>query len=158
MILKFNLKKFLISILIPLAVGGLSAFITRNDMDIYKDINRPPFSPPSVLFPVAWTILYILLGISFYLVWNTDYRESKSKAYFFFTLGLILNFIWSPVFFSARLYFVALIILLLLLITIVLMFAEFHKVSELAAYLQIPYLLWLLFAGYLNIGIYLLNR
>ena len=158
MILKFNLKKFLISILIPLAVGGLSAFITRNDMDIYKDINRPPFSPPSVLFPVAWTILYILLGISFYIVWNTDYKESKAKPYFFFIAGLILNFIWSPVFFSARLYFVALIILLLLLITIVLMFAEFHKVSELAAYLQIPYLLWLLFAGYLNIGIYLLNR
>ena len=159
MILKFDLKKFLVSLLIPIAVGGLSAFITRNDMDIYKTINRPPLSPPSVVFPVAWSILYILLGISFYLVWNSDHKYyNKTSAYFFFICGLIFNFLWSPIFFSAKLYLFAFFILLLLLVSIIVMIIEFYKISKPAAYLQIPYLLWLLFAGYLNIGIYLLNK
>jgi len=158
MILKFNLKKFIVSLLIPLAVGGLSALITKDDMDIYKDVIRPPLSPPSIVFPIAWSILYILMGISFYLVWQKEDKYlDKTKAYLFFVSGLIFNFLWTPIFFSAKLYLMAFFILLFLLSSVILMIVSYYKISKPAAFLQIPYLLWLLFAGYLNMGIYLLN-
>lgn len=159
MIIKFNLKKFLISIAIPLLVGGFSALITMGDMDIYKQINTPPLSPPSWLFPVVWTILYFLMGVSLYLVWNKqDIYLDKKKAYLLFCLQLFLNFIWSPVFFTARSFLLAFIILVLLIITVVFMIVEFYNIDKRAGLLQIPYLIWLLFAAYLNMAIYILNK
>ena len=159
MIIKFNLKKFLISIAIPLLVGGFSALITMGDMDIYKQINTPPLSPPSWLFPVVWTILYFLMGVSLYLVWNKqDIYVDKKKAYLLFCLQLFLNFIWSPVFFTARSFLLAFIILVLLIITVVFMIVEFYNIDKRAGLLQIPYLIWLLFAAYLNMAIYILNK
>jgi len=159
MILKFSIKKFIISLVIPLAVGGLSALITSGDMEIYKTVERPPLSPPSIVFPITWTILYILMGISLYLVWTCgDKFTDKSKAYFFFTVQLVLNFLWSPVFFTAQLYLLAFIILLLMWIFTILMIISFYKISKPAGLLQIPYLLWLIFAGYLNLSIYILNK
>lgn len=159
MIIKFNLKKFLISIAIPLFVGGFSALITMGDMDIYKQINTPPLSPPSWLFPVVWTILYFLMGVSLYLVWNKqDIYLDKKKAYLLFCLQLFLNFIWSPVFFTARSFLLAFIILVLLIITVVFMIVEFYNIDKRAGLLQIPYLIWLLFAAYLNMAIYILNK
>lgn len=159
MIIKFNLKKFLISVAIPLLVGGFSALITMGDMDIYKEINTPPLSPPSWLFPVVWTILYFLMGVSLYLVWNKqDIYVDKKKAYLLFCLQLFLNFIWSPVFFTARSFLLAFIILVLLIITVVFMIVEFYNIDKRAGLLQIPYLIWLLFAAYLNMAIYILNK
>ena len=159
MIFRFNLKRLVISLIIPLAVGGLSAFVTRGDMDVYKTVERPPLSPPSVVFPIVWTVLYILMGISLYLIWNSgDIYVDKKNAYIFFGIQLFLNFIWSPVFFTARQYLPAFLILVALWLCVLAMIINFAKISRPAALLQIPYLIWLTIAGYLNIGIYLLNR
>ncbi len=159
MIIKCDIKKLIISLLIPLAVGGLSALIVGNDMDIYKDITRPPLSPPSIVFPIAWTILYILMGISLYLVMcEKGNYDNKTKGYVFFATQLIFNFLWSPIFFSAKLYAIAFIVLILMWISALLMIIYFYKVNKTAGLLQIPYIVWLTFAGYLNLGIYLLNK
>lgn len=158
MVFKFNLKRFLISIAIPLIVGGVSAFITRGNMDLYSQINQPPLSPPAWLFPVVWTILYTLMGISLYLVWNSkaSYND-KRLAYILFGVQLFLNFIWSPIFFNMQWFLFAFIVLVLLWFFTLGMLIAFYKISKLAGLLQIPYILWLTFAGYLNFAIYLLN-
>ena len=159
MIVKFNLKRLIISLLIPLAVGGLSAFVTRGDMAFYKIMERPPLSPPAIVFPIVWTILYILMGISLYLIWNNgDIYANKSAAYTLFGFQLFLNFIWSPVFFSAKQYLLAFIILVVMWITVLIMIISFYRIYKPAGLLQIPYLIWLTIAGYLNMGVYLLNR
>jgi tryptophan-rich sensory protein len=158
MILRLNLKKLIISLLVPLGVGGLSALITGGNMDIYSKINRPPLSPPGIVFPIVWSILYTLMGISLYLVWNKNDNSSQSNiAYFWFAVQLFLNFIWSPIFFGAQQYLVAFIVLILLIASVVAMIVSFYKISKPAALLQIPYLIWLIFAGYLNLAIYILN-
>ena len=158
MILRLNLKKLIISLLVPLGVGGLSALITGGNMDIYSKINRPPLSPPGIVFPIVWSVLYTLMGISLYLVWNKDDNSSQSNiAYFWFAVQLFLNFIWSPIFFGAQQYLVAFIVLILLIASVVAMIVSFYKISKPAALLQIPYLIWLIFAGYLNLAIYILN-
>lgn len=158
MVFQFNLKRFLISIAIPLVVGGLSAFITRGNMDLYSQINQPPLAPSGWLFPVVWSVLYILMGISLYLVWNGNaaYNE-KRRAYIFFGIQLLLNFIWSPIFFGMRQFLLAFVVLILMWIFTLGMILSFYKISKPAGFLQIPYLLWLTFAGYLNFAIYLLN-
>lgn len=158
MVFKFNLKKFLISIAIPLVTGGLSAFITRDDMDLYLQINQPPLSPPGWIFPVVWSILYTLMGISLYLIWNSGAnKDEKRRAFVFFAAQLFLNFIWSPIFFGSRQFLLAFIVLILMWIFTLGMIVSFYKISKPAGLLQIPYLLWLTFAGYLNFAIYLLN-
>lgn len=158
MIVRFNLKKFLISLAIPLAVGGLSAFITRGDRNLYDEVRRPIFSPPAAVFPIVWTILYIFMGISLYLVWNhLDEYSKKGTAYVFFAIQLFLNFIWSPVFFSARQFMAAFIIIIFLMVAVIAMLISFYKVDKRAGLLQIPYIIWLIMAGYLNFGIYILN-
>ncbi len=144
--------------LIPLAVGGLSSLITGKDMKIYDEIVRPPLSPPGTVFPIVWAVLYVLMGISLYLYWNTENRYTdKTSGYVFFALQLFFNLLWSPMFFSAKLYLFAFIILLLMIASLVLMMTRYYSVSKCAAVLQLPYLLWLLFAAYLNFGIFLLN-
>ena len=158
MVFKFNLKRFLISIAIPLIVGGLSALITRENMNLYSRITAPPLSPPGWIFPVVWTILYVLMGISFYLVWNSNAPiYEKKKAFSIYAIQLFLNFIWSPIFFNMRAYLIAFIVLLALWGFVLAMIIRFYKISKLAGILQIPYLIWLTFAGYLNLAIYLLN-
>ncbi|MBP3705928.1 MAG: tryptophan-rich sensory protein, partial [Clostridia bacterium] len=103
MIIKFNLKKFVVSLAIPWLVGAFSSLITMGDRQIYNEVTTPPLSPPSWLFPVVWGILYTLMGISLYLVWNKyEMYPDKKKAYLLFSLQLFLNFLWSPVFFTAR--------------------------------------------------------
>ncbi|MEL7658655.1 MAG: TspO/MBR family protein [Bacillota bacterium] len=146
-----------ISILISLGVGGLSALLTRNSMDVYKDLVKPELAPPSWVFPVVWTVLFILMGISAYLVYISDslYKNSALKIY---AAQLVVNFFWTIIFFNLEMYLLAFFWLILLWILIVLMIASFYKVNKTAAYLMIPYLLWVTFAGYLNLSIYLLNR
>ena len=158
MVFRFNLKRFLISIAIPLITGGLSALITSGNMDLYSQINQPPLAPPSWVFPVVWTILYSLMGISLYLVWNSNAIYSdKRRAYIFFGAQLFLNFIWSPIFFGMQQFLLAFIVLIFMWIFTLGMILSFYKISKPAGLLQIPYLLWLTFAGYLNFAIYLLN-
>lgn len=158
--LKNNYKTYIIAILIPLAVGGLSAFFTRGNMDIYERIKMPALSPPSFLFPIVWTILYILMGISSAIIW-INREKDKSTAYkglFTYFLSLIANFVWSLVFFNMMRFLLAFVILLILLYLILNTIHLYKEISKLAAYLQIPYFLWVLFAGYLNIGIWFLNQ
>lgn len=158
MVFKFNLKSFLISIAIPLVVGGLSAFITRGDMDLYSKINQPPLAPPGWIFPVVWSILYTLMGISLYLVWNSNASFSdKRRAYIFFGVQLFLNFIWSPIFFGMQYFLLAFVVLIFMWLFTLGMILSFYKISKVAGLLQVLYLLWLTFAGYLNFAIYLLN-
>lgn len=156
MVFKFNLKKFLISILIPLLTGGLSALITKNNMDLYSRINTPPLSPPSWLFPVAWTILYFLMGISLYLVLNSSESNDKN-LYLVFAIQLFLNFIWTIIFFNFRAYLIAFVVLIFLWAASLLMIVLFYRNKKISAFLQIPYILWLTFAAYLNFGVYVLN-
>ncbi len=159
MIFKINIKKLAICILIPLIAGGLSTLIVGSDMKIYSSIERPPLSPPGIVFPIVWSILYVLMGISLYLVSvdKSASEDEKTVAKTVFFVQLFLNFIWSPVFFKFKMYLLAFIILILMIAAVVLMIMKFYKISKPAAYLQIPYLIWLLIAAYLNFGVYVLN-
>lgn len=157
MSLKIDLKKLITSLLIPLAAGGISAFITRNDMQIYDRLNVPPLAPPPWLFPIVWTVLYILMGISLYLIRVNKTTVNKTSAYIAFAIQLFLNFIWSPIFFSANAYVAAFVVLVLMWLFTILMIVLFSRIDRRAAYLNIPYLLWITFAGYLNLAIAILN-
>ena len=153
-------KSYITFILISLGVGVLSALLTRGNMDLYNQIVRPPLSPPSILFPIVWTILYILMGISAAMVWNDRDINPRAAAsgLRLFALQLGVNFLWSLIFFNLRAFLFAFIWLLLLWLLIVLMISRFNIISITAGKLQLPYLIWVTFAGYLNLAIYLLNR
>lgn len=150
-------KKLILSLAIPLAVGGLAAFLTKDSMPLYETLKKPPLSPPGWLFPAVWTILYILMGISCYLVAASDsvYKQEALQIYGF---QLFLNFLWTPIFFNLQSYLSAFFILVILWFFIIKMIAVFYPINKTAAKLQIPYLLWVTFAGYLNAAVYLLNK
>ena len=147
----------LISILIPLAIGQLSAFLSRNNFGRYEALEKSSLSPPAFVFSLVWTVLYILMGISFYLIWNTN-RENISCALLIYGTQLLFNFLWSPIFFTLGNCWLALFCLILLIFLIVLMIQEFYRIKPLAAYLQLPYLIWCVFALYLNLSVCVLNR
>ena len=155
--MKIKFKPLIISILIALAVGGLSGFISMGSMDTYENLQRPALSPPSWVFPVVWTILFILMGIASYIVYmsNSDIKEKALKVY---AIQLAVNFIWPLIFFNGQKYFLTFVWLLFLIVLIMETILLFKEVNKKAAILLIPYLLWTIFAGYLNISIYLLNR
>lgn len=153
---KYN-KELIISIAIPLLVGIISGLISRNGMMSFESLNMPSFAPPGWLFPIVWTLLYILMGISSYLVYDTiDYN--KPCCLVIYAVSLFINFLWSPIFFGLELRLFALIWIILLDIVVIFMILCFYKVNKKAAYLNIPYLLWCLFATYLNYSVYILNR
>ena len=143
-----------ISILIPLAIGILSALLSGDMSD--SAFNKPPLNPPSYIFPIVWTILYILMGISSYIIYFSN-NQNKDKAIKSYAIQLFFNFFWSIIFFRFSQYLIAFIWLIILIAFIIRMIYQFYKIKPLAAYLQIPYLLWCLFAAYLNFMIYLLN-
>ena len=134
----------------------MAAFFTMNSMDIYSKINRPALAPPSILFPIAWTILYSLMAISAYIVSQSD-CENKEAALTSFYVQLAVNFVWPLIFFNLQAFLASLLWLVLLVVLVIIMIIQFYKCSPISAYLQIPYLLWLLFATYLNFSIYLIN-
>ena len=155
--MKKRIWTYIIAIAIPLAVGGLSALLTRNGMESYGMITKPALSPPAWLFPIVWSVLFILMGIGSALVYENgagDERESALKVYFF---QLAINFFWSIIFFNMRAYLFAFIWLLLLWVFIILMIIKFYRVNKAAALMQLPYLLWVTFAGYLTLSVWLLN-
>ena len=154
-----NPKLLVVCIAIPLLVGGLSAFLTMDGMADFAAIEKPPLSPPGILFPIVWTVLYVLMGVASYLVLTSDARQDDiDHAITLYAIQLVLNFFWSIIFFRLEWYLVAFIWLVLLWIAILYTLLLFRKISKTAGWLLVPYLLWVTFAGYLNLSIYLLNR
>ena len=155
--MKLNWKRLLINLAIPLGVGGLSALISGG-MGDFKTMNQPPLSPPGWIFPIVWTVLYLLMGYAAYRVQTSGKDpEQIRKAMRLYGVQLLLNFLWSPVFFGLHWYLVAFFILVALWVMIYLTMLAFSRLDETAGDLLIPYILWVTFAGYLNLGVYLLN-
>ena len=154
--MKFQWKKLVVCLLLPLAVGGLAAFLTRNSMDLFAMVKKPPLSPPGWLFTVVWTILYLLMGFASYLVLVAE--KPGRTAWKFYLAQLAFNFVWPILFFHLQMYLLSFVWLLLLWILILVTILWFTRSSRLAGYLLIPYLLLVTFAGYLNLGIYILNQ
>ena len=152
---KINYKYLLLSILLPVFLGSFIGFLTAPFNDYYEII-LPSFAPSGILFPIVWTILYILMGISSYIVATSNF-SNKYDALFIYGIQLVINLFWSVWFFVFKFYLLSFIWILLLIAFVVIMIKKFYEISKLSAYLQIPYLLWLVFAGILNISIYLLN-
>jgi len=157
--MKINKKLLVICIAIPLIVGAVSALFTSGSMEAFAGLNKPALAPPGWLFPVVWTILYILMGISSYLVLiSGSGKEEIQNALKIYGYQLIVNFLWSTFFFNFEWYFFSFIWLVLLWFLVLLMIRKFKDINRLAAYLNVPYILWVTFAGYLNFAIWLLNR
>jgi len=150
--------KLLGSVLIPLALGGVSAWLTRGSMAHYGQVYKPVLSPPGWLFPVVWTILYVLMGLASYLILRSDAPEEKKKrALTLYAVQLLVNVVWPLIFFNAERYLLAFLWLVALFVLVWVCAARFRAVCKRAGDLLIPYLVWLFFAGYLNLGVYLLN-
>lgn len=141
---------------IPLGVGALTAFLTRNGLSIYKTLNHPALSPPIWLLPIIWTALYILMGFGSYLAVSSP-SHRKGEALRLYGTQLLLNFLRSLVFFNLKNYLLAFLILVFLWYSVVKMISALWTVNPDAAVLQVPYLLWITFTGYLNLGIIFLN-
>ena len=153
-----KIRPYIISVLIAIGVGALSAFITRDYMNIYQIIQSPPLAPPSVVFPVVWTILYALMGIGSAIIYTECGGTYEcSGALRVYALQLAVNFFWSIIFFRWRMYFFAFLWLLLLIALVAVMIIRFWRIKPVAGYLQIPYIAWLIFAAYLNFAIFILN-
>lgn len=156
--MKIHKGTFIKSIAIPLIVGALSAALSGGGMRGFAALNKPPLSPPGWLFPIVWTILYILMGIASYLILTSRAKpEQISKAMSAYAYQLMANFLWSIFFFDFKWYLFSFIWLLVLWGLIVITIIRFYNISKVAAYLLIPYLIWVTFAGYLNLAIWYLN-
>ena len=153
---ELKVKPFVIALAIPFGVQLLSYFVTKGSMDFYSEISKPPLAPPGWLFPVVWTVLYALMGIASYIVWDTRSEYTK-EALTIYGIQLGFNFFWSVFFFVLESFLLSFVWLCGLFILIIIMIAAFRRVRPIAAYLMIPYAVWVAFAGYLNAGIFLLN-
>ncbi len=150
-------KAYVISILIALAAGGISAIFAMGAMEEYSKLRQPPLAPPSWLFPIVWTILFALMGISAARVYLKETPQTK-PALASYAVQLIINIIWTPLYFALNLRLAAFIWLVVLFAAVIVMIVRFSRVDAVSARLQIPYVLWIIFAGYLNLSTYLLNR
>lgn len=158
-IMKSKKYLFLVCIAIPLLTGLAASLLTGNEMYTFRSLNQPPLSPPAWLFPVVWTILYLLMGISSYLILISGADENTvASALTIYFLQLAVNFLWPTFFFNFGWYLFSFFWLVLLWILVFIMILRFFPISKWAAWLNIPYLVWLTFAGYLNFGIWWLNR
>lgn len=157
--MKVKWKELIIAIAIPLAVGGLAALLSGGGMQTFEMVEKPPLSPPGWLFPVAWTILYTLMGIASYLIYVSEASQAKkTQALTIYAYQLLVNFLWPIFFFDFGWYLFSLFWLILLWFLVYRTISLFSEISKTAAWLMIPYLLWLTFAAYLNAGIWYLNR
>lgn len=147
---------YVVSVAIALGAGLISSLVSMGKMSEYEALRQPPLAPPGWLFPAVWTVLFVLMGIGAARV----YLNSPEKFPFalkLYVLQLVLNVLWTPLYFALNLRLAAFVLLLILLAAVIAMTAEFRKVDRTAAYLQIPYIVWLVFAGYLNLATYILN-
>lgn len=149
-------KKLFKYIILTILVGTIPSIFTFKSMSMYSTLNKPPLSPPGFIFPITWTILYILMGISFYKVMDSK-SKYKEEAKLIYYIQLITNALWTPIFFGFKQYFLAFAWLLMILVFVIFMVTIFYKINKKSAYLQIPYIIWLLFAAYLNFGVFVLN-
>ena len=141
------------------AVGGLSGWLTRKGVKIYNTtVEQPPLSPPSIVFPIVWVILFALMGIGAARVYQAHASSIRTRSLLLFLVQLAFNFFWSIIFFNLQSFGFAFVWLIALWILILRMILSFRKVDRPAAYMQIPYLIWVTFAAYLNLGVWMLNR
>lgn len=153
---KIDIKKLLFYIFITFLIGITPSIFIFRSIDLYNYINKPLFSPPSIIFPIVWTILYIIMGISIYMIMESK-KEGKKNARLIYYIQLISNALWTPIFFGLREYFLAFLWILMIIVFVIIMILSFYKINKISAYLQIPYLLWLIFASYINFYVFVLN-
>lgn len=152
-------KTYAIWILAVEAVGALSGFLTRKGSQLYsQSITKPPLSPPAMVFPIVWGLLFLLMGIGAARIYRSPASAARSQSLLLFWVQLAFNFFWSIIFFNFQYFGFAFLWLLVLWGLILWMIFSFHKVDPVAAWLQVPYLLWVSFAVYLNFGVWMLNR
>lgn len=157
--MKRNWRVYAVWIVIAEAVGALSGLLSREGMRIYdQTVIQPPLSPPMWVFPVVWGILYALMGIGAAIIWQSPESDLRRKGLNLFVAQLVVNFFWSLIFFNLQAFGLAFIWLLLLWALVAWMIWTFYQVEPLAAWLQVPYLLWLTFAGYLTFAVWMINR
>lgn len=149
-----KIKVYIKSILVPVIIGAIIGFITSSSID-YNNLQRPPLAPPGYLFPIIWTILFVLMGISYGILKNKKLVDERINSIYY--LQLAVNALWSIFFFAFKWRLFSFIWIILLDVLIVIMIIRFFNKNKLAGLLQIPYLLWVLFASYLNLAIYFLN-
>ncbi len=155
---KQKVKTYAFWILFTEAVGALAGFLSREGTKIYSEtIVKPPLSPPPIVFPIAWSVLYLLMGVGVARVWLEPRSDARSKAIKLYAVQLGFNFFWSLIFFNLQAFGFAFFWLLALWALIIWMTAAFRRVDPLAAKLQLPYLVWVTFAAYLNLGVWVLN-
>lgn len=143
------------SILIPLLIGTIVGFITNNYID-YNNLIQPSFAPPAILFPIVWTILYTLMGVSYGILKSNSLTDDKINLIYY--LQLFVNALWSFFFFVFKWRLFSFFWILLLIVLVIIMIKEFYEKNKVSGLLQIPYLLWITFASFLNLSVYLLNR
>jgi tryptophan-rich sensory protein len=152
-------SKLIASLLLPLGIGGIAGMFTTEAIPgWYATLNQPSFNPPNWVFGPVWTVLYIILGISLFLIWKLDVGKQRNQAISIFMVQLLLNFCWSFFFFYFKMIGVALADIVVLWVMIVVMQVRFYKLNPVSAYINIPYLLWVTFATALNTSYFLLNR
>lgn len=151
-------KPYVFFIALSEAVGALAGFLTRNGMAAYELLEKPPLTPPDIVFPIVWGILYALMGIGAARIYLAPPSDDRTYSLKLFYLQLAANFLWSLIFFNLQAFGFAFFWLLFLWLLIFLMIRSFAKVDKIAARLQIPYLIWVTFAGYLNLMVWILNR
>ena len=158
LVVKSNLKwkALIINIAVPLLTGAIASLISREGFKEYGNVVQPALSPPGWLFPIVWTILYILMGISTYLIYEKDKTINKPSL-ILYAIQLAINFIWPVFFFGFKAYLFSFILLIVLTLFVVTMIIFFYKENKLSGLIQIPYLLWLIFASYLNLSVFILN-
>ena len=156
---KIKWKPLLLALALPLAVGGFSAFLTRDGMRAFASLRQPPLSPPAWRFPVVWTLLYLSMGLASYLVWVSGVSDRRrDRALTVYGLSLAANFLWPILFFTVQAWLAAFLLLLLLWALVGIAALLFGAITPRAGKLLLPYLAWLTFAAYLNLGVWLLNR
>lgn len=155
-IMRIDWKKLIIITVITFIVGTFFSFFTMNSMDTFKDLSKP-INVPGVLFPIVWSILYLLMSISCYLIVQSNDKDKK-EGIILYAIQLVINSLWTLIFFGFGAYLLSFIWIIIFLIVVIIMLAKFYNINKIAMYINIPYVLWLLFAAYLNLGIYLLNK
>lgn len=156
---KSTWKTYVLWILAVEAVGALSGWLTRDGARLYNEtIRQPPLSPPAIAFPIVWGILFLLMGIGAARIYLAPASQARSRSLLLFAVQLGFNFFWSIIFFNLQRFGLAFLWLVVLWGLILWMILSFRRVDPLAAWLQVPYLLWVTFAAYLNVGVWVLNR
>lgn len=153
-----NIVALVLSIIIAEGTGYLSSFLSGNIPETFKLLNKPTFTPPTWVFPVVWIILYFFMAVAVYRIWLLNERGiNVTKALVLYAVQLILNFLWTIIFFRFKLFWIAFMELLLLVIFVILTTIEFKKFDRISFLLMIPYLIWIIFAGALNYSIWMMN-